>query len=85
MEALAQAKHINAVEAALVPAGLAAAAGQLERTHEARAAIASLERDYPEYCSDEKVRSVWSFWLRDEELINRLVEGSEKALALVRA
>lgn len=83
-EALAQSKRINAFALAFVSAAFASAAGQLARRNEALAAIKNLERDHPGRRSAEEVRSMWSLWLHDDELIDRLLEGFEKALALVK-
>ena len=83
-DALAQVKRTNMSETALSGLSLAAAAGQLGRANEALASLESLRRDHPDYLPTEKVRSIWEYWLRDHELIERLVEGFTKAQALVQ-
>ncbi len=84
-EALAQAKRVNAFETALVSLSLASAAGQLGRADEARAALEALDRNHPKHTTLEAVRSHWTSWLRENELIDRLIEGFEKAQALLEA
>jgi TolB-like protein/Tfp pilus assembly protein PilF len=82
-EALAQAKRINAFETATVGLSLASAAGQLGRADEARAAFEALDRNHPKHKTVEAVRSHWAWFLRENELIERLIEGFEKAQALL--
>jgi len=82
-EALAQAKRINAFETATVALSLASAAGQLGRADESRAALEALDRRHPSHRSLDAARSHWAWFLRDRELIDRLMEGFEKARALV--
>jgi TolB-like protein/Tfp pilus assembly protein PilF len=82
-EALAQAKRINAFETATVALSVASAAGQLGRADEARAAFDALDRNHPKHKTVEAVRSHWAWFLRENELIDRLIEGFEKAQALV--
>jgi TolB-like protein len=84
-EALAQAKRINAFETALVALALASAAGQLGRADEARAALDALDRNHPKHNTVEAARAHWAWFLRDNEFIDRLIEGFEKARALVAA
>jgi serine/threonine-protein kinase len=81
-EALARAKRLNAPETALSALSLAAAAGQLGRAEEARAALDALRRDHPGHDESTKVRALWAYWLREPELIERLLEGFENALRL---
>ena len=60
----------------------AAAAGQLGKVTEARAALAGLRRDHPAYISTDKARAYWCLWIWEEELVDRLVDGFLKAKAL---
>ena len=82
-DALSQAKRINASETALLSLSHAAAAGQLGRADEARAALAALRKDHPGHDQPAKARALWEYWLREPALIDRLVDGFEKALQLV--
>ncbi len=84
-EALAQAKRINAFETATVALSLASAAGQLGRADEARAALEALDRNHSKHNTVEAARAHWAWFLRDNDFINRLIEGFEKARALVAA
>jgi TolB-like protein/serine/threonine protein kinase/Flp pilus assembly protein TadD len=82
-EAVADAKRVNAPQAALGPLSLAAAAGQQGRTPDARAAVEALQKNHSAYLQSDKARALWSLWLWDRSLIERLMEGLAKARALV--
>jgi TolB-like protein len=60
----------------------AAAAGQLGRTEEAKAAIAGLQQTFPIFVSAEAARQLWTTWIIDQPFIDRLVDGFQKALVL---
>ena len=60
----------------------AAAAGQLQRVTEARAAFDGLRRHRPEYIDPEKTRSFLSAWMWEGDLVDALMDGFAKARAL---
>jgi tetratricopeptide (TPR) repeat protein len=80
--ALASAKRINIPLLATGHMAQAAAAGQLGRVAEARAAFARLRRIDPALCEPSAIRAVLGRFLRDQAIADRLAEGFEKALAL---
>ena len=81
-EALSVAKRINASETALAPLCHAAAAGQLDRPDEARAALEGVRNHHPDHADPAKARALWAFWLYEPALVDRLVEGFESAIQL---
>ena len=60
----------------------AAAAGQLQRVTEAKAAFDGLRRHRPEYIDPEKTRSFLSAWMWEGDLVDALMDGFAKARAL---
>jgi adenylate cyclase len=60
----------------------AAAAGQLQRVTEARAAFDGLRRNRPEYLDPEKTRAFLAVWLWEADLLDAIVDGFVKAKAL---
>src|SRR5204863_6610815 len=71
-------------QAAIVELAHAAAAGQLGRADEARSALETLKRGGREATHDF-ARAAWSVWLRDESLLERLIDGLDKARALAES
>jgi TolB-like protein/Tfp pilus assembly protein PilF len=83
-QALAETKRMNASQAPTTVLAYAAAAGQLGRVEEARSALEMLKRDGGEP-TREAARERWSIWLRDSDLLERLLDGLEKARTLVES
>lgn len=83
--ALEAAKKINMPAVSLAAMAAAAAAGQLGRTDEARASLDTLRQHAPHLLDPVAARGEWSIWLWSEALLDRLVEGFEKSLALTGA
>ena len=84
-EALAQAKRANMPYFAWGPLSTIAAAGQLGRGSEGRMAFDTLRKTNPAYLDPSKAREFWSFYLWEDDLVDRLVEGFTKAQALVES
>ena len=84
-DALTQAKLANLPHLAMVPLMMAAAAGQLGRTMDARAAFDSLRKNHPACLDARTARDRWASLVWDLELVESFVEGFEKAQALVAA
>jgi hypothetical protein len=63
----------------------AAAAGQVGTVEDARPALDALRRFDATLLAPAAARAVWARWLWNAEVIDRLVEGLEKAVALVAA
>jgi TolB-like protein len=82
-KALVQAKRSTLNQMAWTPLCVAVAAGQLGLTADARVALDALRRNHPAYLEPDKVRELWSMWLWDAALLDRLLEGFVKAQALV--
>jgi TolB-like protein/Tfp pilus assembly protein PilF len=59
-----------------------AAAGQLGRATEARAALESLRRTHPDHVDPAKARSLMSTWIWDNDIVDRLMDGFLKAKTL---
>ncbi len=83
VEAFAVTRRINLPSWPRSLLGAAAAAGQLKRTAEARAALEGLARLDPSLCEVETARRMWAAWYWNEADIDHLVEGFLKAKALV--
>jgi TolB-like protein len=83
--ALKQAKLANLPNLAVVTLNLAAAAGQLGRTADARSAFESLRKNHPAGLDAQTARDRWARFVWDQDLVESLVEGFEKAQALVSA
>jgi TolB-like protein/predicted Zn-dependent protease len=81
-KALLEAKRASQAEYVWTPICLAMAAGQLGLAADARGALDVIRRKHPAYLDPKKVRELWSAWHWDEGLLDHLVEGFEKALAL---
>jgi serine/threonine protein kinase/tetratricopeptide (TPR) repeat protein len=82
-EALVQAKRANVTQFVWTPLCVAVAAGQLGRSADARAALDAIRKNHPAYLDPDKVRALWSMWHWDADLVDRLLDGFVKALALV--
>jgi TolB-like protein/Tfp pilus assembly protein PilF len=83
--ALDAAKKINMPALPLASMSAAAAAGQLGRPAEARASLHTLRQRAPQLLEPAAARAEWSVWLWSDALLDRLVDGLEKALALTAA
>ena len=83
-QALAETKRMNASQTPTMALAYAAAAGQLGRVDEARAAFDMLKRE-GRVATREGARGTWSVWLRDPDLLERLLDGFEKGRALVES
>ncbi len=75
--ALVSAQKINMPGHALFHAAVAAAAGQLGLSQEAKVAAGELLEVFPDI--GEKARSMYAVWNFSEELIDELIDGLEKA------
>jgi TolB-like protein len=82
-KALVQAKRSTMTQIAWTPLCVAFAAGQLGLAADARAALEALRKQHPACLDPAKVRELWSLWVWDTSLIDRLLEGFAKAQALV--
>jgi serine/threonine protein kinase/tetratricopeptide (TPR) repeat protein len=80
--ALREAKLINMPLLPHSNLSAAAAAGQLGRSPEARAALEAVQRHSPSLLDPQVARDAWAMWIWDQEFLDRLVDGLEKALAL---
>ncbi len=78
-EALLHAKRVNMPLFPWSHLSSAAAAGQLGRVPEARAAIDALARIDPSFLDLAHLRLEWGLWFWDEHFLDRLIEGVEKA------
>ncbi len=84
-ESLTHAKRSNMPQFVWTPLMMAVAAGQLGNAADARAAFDGLQKNHPAYLDPEKVRTLWSFWHWDEELVDRFMDGFAKAQALAQS
>src|SRR4029079_4382539 len=82
-QALIEDKRGSLAQYVWTPLCIAVTAGQLGLADEARAALEALRRDHPAYVEPNAVRELWSTWQWDADLVDRLLEGFGKALALV--
>jgi adenylate cyclase len=82
-KALLEAKRASLAQYVWTPLCLAIAAGQLGLAADARGAIDVIRTRHPAYLNPGKVRELWSAWHWDEVLLDHLLDGFEKALALV--
>ena len=82
-KALVEAKRANLTQFVWTPHCVAVAAGQLGRTADARAALDAISERYASYLEPARVRALWSMWQWDTDLVDRLLQGFSKALALV--
>ncbi len=82
--ALSLAKRINMPAFAWWHLGAAGAAGHLGDVTDAKAAIEAITRTRPELLNVSAAREIWKAWLADEELVDRLIDGFEKASALTK-
>jgi TolB-like protein/cytochrome c-type biogenesis protein CcmH/NrfG len=82
-KALVRAKRSNLTQFVWTPLCVAVAAGQLGHAADARAALDGIRKNHPAYLDPDKVRELWSTWLWDADLVEQLLEGFVKALALV--
>ena len=83
--ALTHAKAANMPHAPAMFFSIAAAAGQLGRSGDAVAAITALRRHDPARVDLARAREIWRRSIWDEALVERGVEGFEKALALTES
>jgi serine/threonine-protein kinase len=60
----------------------AAAAGQLGRVTEAKAAFDELRRNHSAYADPDKAQSYWAMYLWEGEIVDQLIDGFLKAKAL---
>jgi TolB-like protein/Tfp pilus assembly protein PilF len=81
-DALAQAKRSNLQNHGGTQIVTAAAAGQLQRVNEARAAFDGLRRTRPEYVDPERTRGFMATWLWEADVLDALMDGFVKAKAL---
>ncbi len=82
--ALLDAKRINIPHMQAAHLAMIAAAGQLGRVDDARNAFESLRRLNADTTDAAAARRVWERLVHDPPIVDRLVEGYEKAIALVR-
>lgn len=82
-KALVQAKRANLTQFIWTPLSVAVAAGQLGLAADARTSIDAIRKHHPTYLDPGNVRTFWSTWQWDADLVDRLVEGFVKAKALV--
>jgi TolB-like protein/Tfp pilus assembly protein PilF len=81
-QALIEAKRGSLAQYVWAPLCIGVTAGQLGLADEARAALEVIRRDHPAYIEPAAVRELWSTWQWDADLVDRLLEGFGKALAL---
>ncbi len=81
-DALREAKRINMPQVPTSHLAAAAAAGQLGARAEASGAIEALRRLDVRFLQAPVVREAWALWIWDHALVERLVEGLEKALVM---
>jgi TolB-like protein/Tfp pilus assembly protein PilF len=81
-EALTHVKRSNLPNYVGTPILWAAAAGQLGRASEVKAALDLLRRNHPAYLDPDMVRSFHTTWVWEDELVDHLSEGFMKAKAL---
>jgi TolB-like protein/Tfp pilus assembly protein PilF len=82
--ALFEAKEINIPDLEISHLAVAAAAGQAGRADDARAALDAVRRSKPALLAPPNARGVWARLIQDEALVDRLVNGLEKAVWLTR-
>jgi TolB-like protein/Tfp pilus assembly protein PilF len=81
-DALTQAKRSNLQNYGGAHIAAAAAAGQLQRVSDARAAFDGLRRARPEYVDPERARAFLAHWLWEADVLDALMDGFVKAKAL---
>ncbi|MDO8677287.1 MAG: protein kinase [Acidobacteriota bacterium] len=81
-DARLQAKQSNMPQHLWSPLMLAVSAGQLGHAADARSAFDALRRNHPAFLDPQAVRTLWSLWMWDENLVDHLLDGFAKALAL---
>jgi TolB-like protein/Tfp pilus assembly protein PilF len=81
-KALLEAKRASLAQYVWTPLCIAMAAGQLGLAADARGALEVIRRKHAVYLDPGKVKELWSAWHWDEDLLDYLLEGFEKALAL---
>ncbi len=81
-EALTHAKRSNLTQFVWTPLCVAAAAGQLGLTADARGAFESLRKTHPAYLEADRARAMWSIWQWEAPLVDRFMDGFLKAKAL---
>jgi tetratricopeptide (TPR) repeat protein len=82
-QALVQAKRSTLTQYPFAPLYVAAAAGQLGRVADAKLALDAIGKNHPQFLDAGNARTIWSIFLWDAGMIEQLVEGFEKAKALV--
>ena len=81
-QALGQAKRSTMTHVVWTPLCVAVAAGQLGLAADARAAIDVMRTHHPAYLDAAELRALWSKWLWDAGLVDRLLDGLGKAITL---
>ncbi len=81
-DARLQAKQSNMPQHLWSPLMLAVSAGQLGHAADARSAFDALRRNHPAFLDPQAVRTLWSLWMWDENLVDHLLNGFAKAVAL---
>jgi TolB-like protein len=80
--ALMHAKRSNLPQFVWTPLCVAVSAGQLGLAADARDAVDEIRRNHPACVDPATVRALWSVWQWDGALVDRLIDGFEKALVL---
>jgi tetratricopeptide (TPR) repeat protein len=78
-DALAQAKLSSVPQLVTMPLIIAAAAGQLGRVVDVRAAFETLRQQHADFLAHERARQVIRFWVWEADLVDALMEGFSKA------
>jgi TolB-like protein/Tfp pilus assembly protein PilF len=81
-EALREAKLVNMPVMPLANLAALAAGGQLGRAADVRPAIDALRETAPRLLNPEQARREWAVWLWNTTLLDRLVDGLQRALVL---
>jgi TolB-like protein/Tfp pilus assembly protein PilF len=81
-QALVRAKRATAMQL-WTPLCVAVSAGQLGLAADAGAALDVIRRSDPAYLDPERLRALWLVWVWDAVLVDRLLAGLAKAIALV--
>ena len=83
--ALAEIKGVAMPMMPMVNYATAAAAGHLGRVSESKAAMAALREIDPKLVDPQLARTYWTAWLWDDESIDRMVDGFNRATELARS
>ncbi len=82
-QALVQAKRSTLSQLVWAPLTVAVAAGQLGLAADARVALDALRKNHPTLLEADAVRELWSRWQWDPGLVDHVIDGFQKAKALV--